>query len=112
MAGSQNFSPARLALLKRVAALSHSGRSIHAQERRMHVSHARLLDLRHQAKQAGFSVKAVVNRQAVGESKAWARVDNAIGTCGRCGLRGEHICVGAIDPLAGARAGHVYPEGI
>lgn len=77
----------------------------------MHVSHGRLLDLRHQAKQAGYDVKAAPTRGLVRESPAWARVDNAIGTCGRCGLRGEHVCIDGIDPLSRPGIGRVYPEG-
>lgn len=44
------------------------------------------------------------------ESRKWAEVDAVQGTCPRCGLRGRHECLAAIDPLARSGPGRIYPE--
>lgn len=108
--GTMNYSPQRLALIRRAARLSRSGVSIEKQARQMHVGRQRLLDLRHQATQAGFKVAPAMDRRRAPESRAWARVDNVLGTCGRCGLRGQHECLPPIDARARTGVGRVYPE--
>ncbi len=93
------FSTERRSLLKRVAELSHSGLSIHEQERALHVSHSRLMEWRKQAGQAGYEVRKA--SQTAGWTRAkeismeagrLAVLDTTPG-CAICGLRGEHECI-------------------